>query len=151
MRKGRRRINAENKRKYVKGKSSEEEDIKRPKCDIKIHVETVDKETKERSSEEEDIGIRKCRIRSRVDNMNEEVKGWTSSPTQQESPQEITKIKEEICLEQMKRKVKRASLEWDDLVLQEQLKSVMHVDRSLRSDKMKDKLIDELNFKIACV
>ena len=61
--------------------------------------------------------------------MNEEVKGWTSSQKQQESPPEITKTKQEIRLEQMKRKVKRAALEWDYFVLQEQLKSFMYVDR----------------------
>ena len=47
----------------------------------------------------------------------------------------------------MKIKVKTAPLEWDDLVLQEQLKSLMYVDHSIRGDQMKDKLIDELNFK----
>ena len=47
----------------------------------------------------------------------------------------------------MKRKAKRASLEWDDFVLQEQLKSLMYVDRSLRRDPMKDKFIDEIKFK----
>ena len=47
----------------------------------------------------------------------------------------------------MKRKVKRAALEWDDFVLQEQLKSLMYVDRSLRGDPMEDKFIDDLNFK----
>ena len=40
----------------------------------------------------------------------------------QEAPPEITKTKEEICLENMKRKVKIAALEWYDFVLQEQLK-----------------------------
>ena len=79
MHKRRIKINVENTKKYVKGKSSEEEDIKIPKCIRKIHIETVKEETKESSSEEEDIGIRKCRIRSRVGDMNEEVKGWTSS------------------------------------------------------------------------
>ena len=47
----------------------------------------------------------------------------------------------------MKRKVKRAALEWDDFVLREQLESLMYADRSLRGDPMKDKFIDELNFK----
>ena len=47
----------------------------------------------------------------------------------------------------MKIKVKRSSLEWDDFVLQEQFKSLMYIDRSLRSDPKKDKFIDELNFK----
>ena len=55
----------------MKGKSSEEEKIKWPKCNIKGHVETVNEETKESSIEEEDIEIRNCRRRSRVDNMNE--------------------------------------------------------------------------------
>ena len=43
--------------------------------------------------------------------MNEEVKGWTSLSKQQESPPETTSTKYYISLEQMKRKVKRASLE----------------------------------------
>ena len=64
--------------------------------------------------------------------MNEEVKGWTSSSKQQEYLPEITKTKEENCLEQTKRKVKRIAPEWDDFVLQEQLKSLMYLDRSLR-------------------
>ena len=75
------------------------------------------------SSEQEEIGIRKCSTRIRVDSMNEEVKGWTSLSKQQESPPETTNTKEEIRLEQMKRKVKRGALEWDDFVLHEQLKS----------------------------
>ena len=47
----------------------------------------------------------------------------------------------------MKRKVKRAALEWDDFVLQEQFKSLIYVDRSLRGDPKKDRFIDELKFK----
>ena len=70
------------------------------------------------SNEEEDIGIRKCRRRSRVDIINREVKVWTSSSKQQEAPPEPTNTKEEIRLEHMKIKVKRAALEWDDFVLQ---------------------------------
>ena len=70
----------------MKGKISEEEEIKRLKCNIKGHVEAVNEETKEISSEEEDIGIHKCRRIIRVDTMNEEVKGWKSSSKQQESP-----------------------------------------------------------------
>ena len=62
-----------------KGKKSEEEEIKIPKCNRKSHVETVNEETKETSSEEEEIRVRKCRTRIRVDNMNEEVKGWKYS------------------------------------------------------------------------
>ena len=47
----------------------------------------------------------------------------------QESPTERTKNEDEIHLEQMKIKVKTAALEWDDFVLQEQLKYLMYVDR----------------------
>ena len=47
----------------------------------------------------------------------------------------------------MKRKVRIASLERDDSVLQEQLKSLMYVDRSSCGYPKKDKLIDEINFK----
>ena len=54
------------------------------------------------------------------------MKGWiSSSKQQQEAPQELTNTKEEIRLEQTKKKVKRAALEWDNFVLQEQLKSLM--------------------------
>ena len=53
MRKGMRKFNFENKNKEVKGKSSEEEEIKILKCSIKGHVETVNEEMKEISSEEE--------------------------------------------------------------------------------------------------
>ena len=45
--------------------------------------------------------------------MNKEVKGWTSSQKKQ-APPKPTKTKEDIRFEHMKRKVKRASLEWDD-------------------------------------
>ena len=57
------------------------------------------------------------------------------------------KYQEEICLEQMKRKIKIAVLEWDDFVLQGQLKSLMYVDRLSRGYPKKDRFIDELNFK----
>ena len=55
--------------------------------------------------------------------------------------------KEDIRLEQMKRKLKRAALERDDFVLQEHSKSLMYVDRSFCGDPKKYKLIDKLNFK----
>ena len=84
--------------------------IKIPKCSRKIHVETVSEEMKESSSEEEKIGILKCSKRGRVDIMNNEVKVWTYSSKQQEAPPEITKTKEKISLEQMKRRVKIESL-----------------------------------------
>ena len=57
-------------------------------------------------------------------------------------PPKITKTKEKIRLEQMKIKVKVAALEWYDFVLQEQLKLLIYVDRSLRGDPMKYKLIE---------
>ena len=47
----------------------------------------------------------------------------------------------------MKRKAERADIEWDDFVLQEQLKSLMYFERSLHGDPKKDKLIDKLKFK----
>ena len=75
------------------------------------------------------------------------MKVWTSSSKQQEAHPEPTKTKEEINLEQMKEKVKRSALEKYDFVLQEQLKSLMYVDHSLRGEPKKDKLIDELIFK----
>ena len=43
--------------------------------------------------------------------------------------------------------LKRELLEWDDFVLQEQLKYLMYVDYSLHGDTMKEKFIDELNLK----
>ena len=58
------------------------------------------------------------------------MKGFTSSSKQQQAPPEPTNTKEEICLEEMKRKVEKEALEWDDFILQEQLKSLMYVDRS---------------------
>ena len=80
---------------------------------------------KRSSSEEEDIGIRECRRIIRVDIINYQVKVWKSLSKQQEAPPEPTNTKEYIRLEQMKRKVKIASLEWDGFVLQEQLKYSM--------------------------
>ena len=77
----------------------------------KNHVDIINEEMKGISSEEEDIGIRKFRRRSRVHIINEEVKGWTSSQEQKESPPEPKKNKEDICLEQMKIKIKRAAIE----------------------------------------
>ena len=45
------------------------------------------------------------------------------------------------------KKGKIAALERGDFVLQEQLKSLMYIDRSVCGDIMKDNLFDELNFK----
>ena len=56
--------------------------------------------------------------------MNKEVKGWKSSSKQQQDPT-LKNTKEDISLEQMKMKVKRAALKWDGFVLQEQLKSLI--------------------------
>ena len=55
--------------------------------------------------------MRNCRRRSRFDIINEGLKGWKSSLKQQEAPPEPTNTKEEICLEQMKIKVKISALE----------------------------------------
>ena len=71
------------------------------------------------------------------------MKGCTYLSKQQETPPKQKNTKGE----QMKRKVKRVSLEWDYFVLQEQLKSLMYVERSLRGDPKKDNFIGELNFK----
>ena len=73
------------------------------------------------------------------------MRGWTSSSKNLECPPETTKTKEENRLENSKRKLKQASLEWDDLGMQAELKSFLYVYRSLRAKK--EKLIDELNFK----
>ena len=73
--------------------------------------------------------------------------GWTYSSKQQQATPEPTKTKEDIRLERMKRKVKRAALEWYAFLLQEQLKSFRYVDRSSHGDPKKYKLIYELNFK----
>ena len=60
------------------GISSEEEEIKLPKCGRKGDTKNLTEKTKEKFSEEEEIGIRKCRRESQIDKLNEEVKGWTS-------------------------------------------------------------------------
>ena len=130
MFKGSIKCNVENTNEEVKGKNSEEQEVKIPKCSRKSHVETVNEEMRESRSEEEEIGIRSCRIRSRVGIMNKEVNGWTSSSKKQEATLKITKTKEKIRLELMKRKVKREALEWDGFVFQEQLKSLIYIDRS---------------------
>ena len=75
------------------------------------------------------------------------MRGWKSSSKNPECPPERTKTKEENPLENTKRKLKRAALEWDDLDMQAELKYFIYVDRSLRGDAKKEKLIDELNFK----
>ena len=90
----------------MKGSSNEVEEIKMRKCSRRGHVDIINEEMKVSSSEEEEIGIRKCRMISRVYIINEEVKGWTSSSKQQETPPEPTYTKYDICLENMKRKVK---------------------------------------------
>ena len=46
------------------------------------------------------------------------MKVWKSSSKQQEAPPEPTEIKDDIRLEQMKRKVKIEAVEWDGIVLQ---------------------------------
>ena len=73
------------------------------------------------------------------------MRGWISSSKNPECPPDTKKTKEENDLENPKRKLKRAALEWDDLDMQAELKYFMYVDCSLRANK--EKLIDELNFK----
>ena len=62
-----------------------------------------------------------------------------------ESPPDTKITKDMNDLENSKRELKQAALEWDDLDMQAELKSFLYVYRSLRAKK--DKLIDELNFK----
>ena len=102
----------------MKGSSSEVEDTTISKCSIKIHVDYIIEEMKGSSSEDKYIGIRKCSRRSLVDIINEVVKGWTSSLKQQEAPPEPTETKGDICLDQIKRKVKIPAQKWDDFVLE---------------------------------
>ena len=84
MRKGRRKSDFQNRNEELNGSSSEEEEIKSPKCGVKGNAETVNEETKESNSEEEEIGIRKCSRKRQIDKINEEVKGWISSSKQQD-------------------------------------------------------------------
>ena len=62
-----------------------------------------------------------------------------------ERPPDNKKTKELNCLENPKRKLKQATLEWDDLDMQAELKYFLYVNHSIRAKK--DKLLDELNFK----
>ena len=72
------------------------------------------------------------------------MRGWTYSSKNPERPPDNKKTKEENRLEKSKRKKKRATLEWDDIDMQAELKSFMYIYRSLRK---KDGLMNELNFK----
>ena len=56
--------------------------------------------------------------------------GWTSSSKKPECPPERTKTKEDNCLDNKKRKLKQAAIEWDELDIQAELKYFMYVDRS---------------------
>ena len=129
------------------GKSSDVEENQLPKCGRKGDAENLNGKKLEKINEEEEIRIRKCRRKSRIDKYNEEVRGWTSSSKTQ-NVLLIQKTKQQNILENSKRKLKRAALEWDDLDMQAELKSFMYVDRPLRAKK--DTLIDELNFKNVC-
>ena len=103
---------------------------------------------KKNINEEEYIGRCKCRTKILIDKYNEEVRGWTYSSKNPERPPDNKKTKEENRLEKSKRKKKLASLEWDAIYMQAELKFFMYIDRSLRAKKYK--LIDELNFKNVC-
>ena len=61
MRKGRIKNDFENINEELNGISSEEEEIKPPKCGRKGNVDTLNEETKESNSKKEEIGMRKCR------------------------------------------------------------------------------------------
>ena len=57
------------------------------------------------------------------------MRGLTYSSKNPECPPKITKTKEENSLENTKRKLKQAALEWYDLDMQAELKPFMYVDR----------------------
>ena len=57
------------------------------------------------------------------------MRGWTSSSKNPERPPERTKTKEENRLENSKRKLRQAALEWDYLDIQAELKFFLYVDR----------------------
>ena len=129
--------------------SRDDEEIQLPKCGRKGDAENLNEKKKENISEEEEIGKRKCRRKSRIDKFNEEVRVWTSSSKNHNVLLKNTDERGE-SLENTKRKLKQAALEWDDLDIQAELKSFMYVDHSLRGDPRKEKLIDELKFKNVC-
>ena len=70
------------------------------------------------------------------------MRGWTSSSKNSEFPPDTKKTKEDNRLENPKRNLKNAALEWDDIDMQAELKSFMYIDRSLRGDAKKEKFID---------
>ena len=76
------------------------------------------------------------------------MRGRTYSSKNPERPTDYKKGRVELS-RKVKKKEKRASLEWDDIDMQAELKSFMYIDRSLRAKK--DKLIDELNFKMYAI
>ena len=117
------------------------------KCRKRGQVDIIDKAVKGNRSEEEEIVIRKYRIQILVDIIDKEVKGYIYSLKQQETAPETTRTKKDIILENMKIKVERSALEWDYLMVQEHLESLVYVDSSLRGNPKKERLIDELNFK----
>ena len=79
MRNSRRKVDFEHTNEESNGKSSEDEEIKWPKCGRKDDAENLNEKKKENISEEEEIGKSKCSIKIRIDTFNEEVRGWTSS------------------------------------------------------------------------
>ena len=79
--------------------------------------------------------------------MKKEGKGWTYSLKKTRISFKNNKEHRGDSFRKDEKKIKIAALEWDGFVLQEQLKSLMYFDCSIRGDPMKEKLIDELNFK----
>ena len=117
------------------------------KCRKRGQVDIIDKAVKGNRSEEEEIVIRKYRIQILVDIIDKEVKGYIYSLKQQETAPETTKTKKDIILENMKIKVERSALEWDYLMVQEHLESLIYVDSSLYVYLKIDRLTCKLNFK----
>ena len=114
------------------GNSSDEEENQLPTSGRKGDGENLKDKGGKTINEEKDIGRCKCGTKSPIDKYNEEVRGCTYSSKNPERPPDNNKTKEENCLENSKRKKKRATLEWNDIDMQAELKSFMYIDRSLR-------------------
>jgi hypothetical protein len=96
------------------------------------------------ASDDESLEPRQSKTRSRVQTLNEEVQGWGyTGPKIQKAN---AKGKENARIQSIKRKMAMAAIEWDDFVLQEDWKSLIYVNRSLRGEPQDDKLIEELSF-----
>ena len=90
---------------------------------------------KKNINEDEDIVRRKCRTIITIDKYNQEVRGWTYSSKNPERLPDHNKKRGESS-RKVKKKEKRAALEWDDIDMQAELKSFMYIDRSLRKKRV---------------